>query len=208
MKRINKTSEPKERKQFRETPGVTEYESIDPLRDSLLKEQGYICAYCMRRIPVKDKISAETSRIEHIKCRDLYPDLQFDYSNIVVCCPGCIDGNEHRDRSKRNNEITFSPFDIRVEQSISYTTKDGLIKSTNESWNKEINEELNLNNQRLKQIRKEVINGLRAILEKKKWTKKTIKQQLASWQSFDNKNRLKPYCGVIVWYLQKKLKNL
>ena len=87
MRKINKGPEPVKWKQYCKTPGV-KYQSIPELRDSLLKEQGYICAYCMRKIPHKDKNSTEDSRIEHIKCREKYPEEELAYSNMVICCPG------------------------------------------------------------------------------------------------------------------------
>ncbi|NDV66616.1 hypothetical protein [Bacteroides sp. 224] len=205
MKKINKGTEPKAWKQFRETPGVTEYVANDALRESLLEEQGYICAYCMRRIPVRDKISNETSRIDHLKCRDNYPDLQLDYNNMVICCPGCINGDDHCDKLKGNKEITFSPFEIHLENSISYSTKDGHIKSSNVQWNKELEEVLNLNNHMLKLNRRQAIEGLRSVLEKSKWSKSVLQMQLQKWESFDKNHHLKPYCGVIIWYLRKKL---
>lgn len=52
---ITKNKEPKEWTEYRNTPGV-DYQAIPELIQSLLKEQGYICAYCMRRIPKQDKL--------------------------------------------------------------------------------------------------------------------------------------------------------
>lgn len=52
---ITKNKEPKEWTEYRNTPGV-DYQAIPELVQSLLKEQGYICAYCMRRIPQQDKL--------------------------------------------------------------------------------------------------------------------------------------------------------
>ena len=77
---INKNKEPKEWTEYRTTPGV-DYQAIPELVDSLLKEQGYICAYCMRRIPQRDKLydkdgisfslTKEDHRVEHVKCREI-----------------------------------------------------------------------------------------------------------------------------------------
>lgn len=94
---ITKNKEPKAWTAHRMTPGAT-YEAKSELRTSLLKEQGYICAYCMRRIPIHDANSTETSRIEHIKCRERYKDLEMDYDNMVICCPGSINDDFHCDK--------------------------------------------------------------------------------------------------------------
>ncbi len=50
------------------------------LRDQLIKEQGYICCYCMRRISTYD------SHIEHFKPRHPYTDLELDYYNMFASC--------------------------------------------------------------------------------------------------------------------------
>jgi len=106
MIRINKGQEPNEWLQYRLTPGA-KYEAIPELSGALLLEQGYICAYCMRRIPVKDKNSSETSRIDHIKCREHYPELELDYNNMIICCPGSIDSNFHCDRKKEYSGVVI-----------------------------------------------------------------------------------------------------
>lgn len=74
MRKIIKQSEPKEWMVYRRFTPEADYEANPELRKSLLEEQGYICAYCMRRIPVRDKNSNETSRIEHILSREKHPD--------------------------------------------------------------------------------------------------------------------------------------
>ena len=89
MRKVDKRPEPKEWVEYRQTPGA-KYEAISELRSSLLEEQGYVCAYCMRRIPVKDRNSNETSRIEHVLSREKHPDRELDYHNMVICCPGAI----------------------------------------------------------------------------------------------------------------------
>jgi len=205
MIRINKGQEPNEWLQYRLIPGA-KYEAIPELRDALLMEQRYICAYCMRRIPVKDNNSNETSRIDHIKCREHYPELELDYNNMVICCPGSIDGDFHCDKKKGNSDISFTPFDIHFINTISYETKSGKIKSSNSVWNNEINTMLNLNNTLLQLNRKQVIEGIRTILGNKQWTNAQLNIQLSKWQSFDNKHKQKEYCGVVIWYLTKKLK--
>ena len=117
---IQKKSEPKEWQEYRCTPGV-DYQSIPELVDALLEEQGYICAYCMRRIPHKDRLykkdginyvlTDEDHRVEHIQSRENHDDKKLDYSNMVVCCPGHIGNEEHCDRLKGSKDILFTPLD-------------------------------------------------------------------------------------------------
>ncbi|MFI3263358.1 MAG: hypothetical protein R3Y26_10715 [Rikenellaceae bacterium] len=54
----------------------------------------------MRRIPVKDLTIDTKTKIEHLKCRERYSDETLDYNNMVVCCPGSIDGKLHCDSCK------------------------------------------------------------------------------------------------------------
>ncbi len=70
---INKkaANEPDTWKAFKITPGVN-YAPSDDLRNALLVEQGYICAFCMRTIPLsqRDPSEDETSKIAHIKSKN------------------------------------------------------------------------------------------------------------------------------------------
>lgn len=207
MIRITKGHEPAEWTAYRKTPGAV-YHAIPELRDALLTEQGYLCAYCMRRIPVKDPDNSDTSRIEHIQPRTIYPHSELDYTNMVICCPGFINSSEHCDKSKNKQEISFTPFNINVQNSISYSTKDGTVQSSNDGWNTEMNDVLCLNNSLLKINRSQVLKGIRAILEKKKWKRAELENQLHHWSNPNADGKRSPYCGIVIWYLEKKLRQL
>ena len=215
---INKNQEPKEWTEYCSTPGAT-YKSIPELVDALLKEQGYICAYCMRRIPTKDKLGdkfiSEDHRIEHIKCRDNYEDLQLKYNNMLICCPGHIGEDEHCDRKKGNRDISFSPLDSAFINTILYSS-DGKIVSSNSVYNDEINSILNLNTPFLvlnrKAVLTEVVQKINQVCKKKeKWDKSALNSFLIKYKykhNEGNKQKYYPYCGIVVWYIQKKLKTL
>ena len=55
------------------------------LRHALLKEQGYICAYCTRSISNDHK-----TKLDHFlpKEKSGYPHLVFAYENLLACCDG------------------------------------------------------------------------------------------------------------------------
>lgn len=216
MIKINKSREPREWTEYRLTTGV-DYEAIPELRKALLKEQGYICAYCMRRIPVKDANSSETSRIDHILSREHHPDLKLNYNNMVVCCPGAITDNFHCDKSKHEADVTFDLFSNHFIETLSYRSKDGKIESSNKAWNEEIDKILNLNNPTLMSNRKEVIRALIERLEymKKKnesWSRSKLLHVLNDWESLhrddDGESKYRSYSGVVVYYLKKKLRQL
>lgn len=221
MKLIVKNEEPEEWKEFRQTEEVG-YEAKPCLRQSLYKEQGGICAYCMQRLedelsvtaPIKvittkgGKTERVENKVEHIKCRDAYPELQLDYSNMVMCCFGkTMKDGEHKfcDKAKGNQDISFTPFDANFINTLSYKNYTGAIKSSNPIWNKELNDTLNLNDSLLMLNRKAVLKGLRQSLDAKKWKCSEIKRQIEIWDHKDAQGLFKPYCGMVVWYLKKKL---
>lgn len=221
---IKKNKEPREWTKYKKTPGV-DYQAIPELVQSLLKEQGYICAYCMRRIPKKDKIykkdgvnfvyTNEDHRIEHIKSREQHDNLKLDYTNMVVCCPGHIGTEDHCDRLKGAKDISFSPLDQQFIDTIKYSS-DGTIISTNEAYNKEINDTLNLNTELLKKNRKamliEVITKINVNYKNgKNWDKKILESYLSKYSEKHlekDEEKYYPYCGVVSWFLQKKLRTL
>lgn len=58
----------------------------DDIRSSLLREQGYLCAYCMRRI------NKEHMKIEHWRPEKVLTEAQkLDYRNMLGVCEGHID---------------------------------------------------------------------------------------------------------------------
>lgn len=205
MRKIIKQAEPKEWTEHRLTFGA-DYEAKPELRESLLEEQGYICAYCMRRIPVRDKNSNESSRIDHILSREKHPDHKLDYRNMVICCPGAINNDFHCDKRKGEDDISFNLFDDSFFTTLSYKSKTGEIKSSDNESNCQIKEMLNLNNRLLMRNRLGVLRGVICVLDKVGWTVTNIKQQISNWDNKNAKGQYKEYNGIVLWYLNKKLK--
>ena len=58
-------------------------EELAEVRDSLLEEQGWICAYTMLRLASREK-----GHIEHILPQSRAAASQTDYFNMVYCFPG------------------------------------------------------------------------------------------------------------------------
>jgi uncharacterized protein (TIGR02646 family) len=209
MIRINKGKEPLEWTKYCATENV-DYARIPELALALLKEQGFICAYCMRKIPTTVVEKGINSVVEHIKCRARYEHLKLNYNNMVICCPGRINSEAHCDDSKGNLDITFNLFTPALENSIKYLSKNGSIYSTNETWNNEINNIVKLNNSLLRKNRLLVLQGVQQLLEKENWRPSIISAQLEYWSSLhldtnDNEMKKNEYCGIVVWYLQKTL---
>ncbi|WP_223754975.1 retron system putative HNH endonuclease [Myxococcus sp. RHSTA-1-4] len=51
---------------------------------ALLRDQGYVCCYCERRID-PDRAQRE-SHIEHLQPRHHAPELALEFSNLLACC--------------------------------------------------------------------------------------------------------------------------
>lgn len=209
MIKIEKGKEPQSWTTHRLTPGAV-YEATDDLRDALLADQGYICAYCMRRIPVSDKGCDETTRIEHVKPQNLLSrEEAMDYGNMVICCPGAISSTAakdcHCDRHKGNIPVKISPFSQEDIDTISYKN-DGSISSSDSDFDKDLNETLNLNNPLLKANRKTVRAQLAESFSRRQMRKSDFEKLLTAFSSKDSEGRRKEYCGVAISYIKKKLR--
>ncbi len=133
MRRIVKTKEPKEWCEHRNSQGATfdgdgAKKARDALRAHLLKEQGFLCAYCQRRINTALPGEVESTRMEHMVSqsvlsgnpKDRLPEKDSDrwwfedkelfygkldeltYTNLVLCCDGNIAGSRYGSQNPDN----------------------------------------------------------------------------------------------------------
>ncbi|WP_051537856.1 retron system putative HNH endonuclease [Treponema sp. C6A8] len=174
----------------------------EPIRESLLDEQNNLCAYCMA------SISKDDMKIEHFKSQSVYPQYQLDYSNMLGCCKG-NEGKPNKlqtcDSYKGNKELSLNPsVKADFEKMELIYLEDGTISSRNESFNKELDDVLNLNAASLKAKRKEMIDSAKQQLNYKNnsRSKAFIEKLIQKY-----KTQHKPYYGAAVYYLEKKLKN-
>lgn len=201
MRKIDKGREPKEWIEKKCTPGV-DYNAIPELKNALLDEQGYLCAYCMQRI------SEDTMKVEHIKPRSKNKELTFTYNNLVACCKGgegYSEDMQHCDTKKGNTEISIDVFNDDDIKTISYSSRTGEIKSSSTEYYNDINNILNLNCSYLKGQRKSVLDGVIDALGKKSDRKKSsIKKEYNKYFNKDKEGKYKPYCGIVLWFLGRK----
>lgn len=199
---IKRRLQPRKWTEYCCTPGV-DYQANPELREILLKEQGFICAYCMKGLDVEGK----NTKIEHMKCRDLNDKEKLKYRNMVICCSGVTKECRHCDTSKGNNDITFNLLTDPFFKTLSYTLS-GTIKSRNATWDDEINRLLNLNNVYLKEERRVTLNAIIEVLGKKAdWNtdKQKLRRIRKEWDEKDAREHYKPYCGLVVYFLDKRL---
>lgn len=211
MRSVNKGVEPHELAEYRTRPNA-EYDGPDftrvkgRLRESLLEEQGHLCAYCMQRI------SAETMKVEHWHCQARYPGEQLRYQNLLACCKG-NEGKpfceQHCDTRKGDDDILYNPANpehhnrlrIRVEG-------NGTIRSDDTAFNGQINSILNLNYSRLQRNRKKVVESVKKGLNRNSEERSNTEVQrlIVKWNTPNTDGRLREYCDVATYYLQKRLR--
>ncbi len=206
---INKSNQPASLVQYKREASAT-YKGMpqqvrDDLIDSLLNDQGHVCAYCMKRI------KASAMRVEHWASRKNNSGLQLDYSNLLACCQG----NEGQaketytcDKRKGDAVLKFSPSDTthNIKSKIDYH-EGGKIQSHDVDFNQQLNVVLNLNETRLVQNRKAALRTVQETLNKKAGTrdKREIQRLLDRILSRNHKNQYLEYVGFLVSYLEKKL---
>ena len=208
---IQKKKEPSSFKNYKKT--ITPIPTFDgmhgdiknELRNSLLEEQGYICAYCMKRIRDPRKI-----KIEHLQHRNSKNEL--DYHNLLAVCDGEMNnGDPNRftcDTRKKDQEMNISPLNKHDMETIFYN-ENGRILST--EFQDDLDLILNLND-RLGYLignRAAVIAPIRKKLISLKSTQeaKTLLLKLQTkYTNRNDQNELSEYNGIILWYINKHLK--
>lgn len=129
----------------------------EEVRNRLVQEQGYLCCYYMMRIHGMQ----EDTNIEHNKPRSKYPELIFDYSNLLAACTR-TKGEKKRtdsqtcDIAKGESEISKNPALNNVEVLIQYDI-NGNISSKDPTFHNDLVKTLNLNHKTLVESRKALL---------------------------------------------------
>lgn len=200
------------------------------LLKALLREQGYICAYCMQTI------NENNSSIEHIIGQSFTDDNgdklgeknQLNYENLLAVCEGksCKD-NLHCDKSRanyqKNRPLFATPLQNRIMQNIKFSEKGMIyykefleikeikkLKNHNEldedsNIKYDLQEVLNLNCENLKQKRSSLINVLKRLTDNGS-NKEKVKKVLDKYSS-KSSNKYKELTQVAIYFLSKKLKS-
>lgn len=175
----------------------------DDLRKFLLKEQKYICCYCMQRI------SEDKMRIEHWRSQSEFPQYQLTYSNLFGACTG-NEGKpkrlQHCDVRRENTPLTINPTKPVCEIIIKFR-RNGEIYSDDSDINMDLKETLNLNYEPLRKGRKEKLDFAFENLRKKNkgtWSKDILQREIDKWENKNNE-KYKAYCQIVIYHLKKKL---
>ena len=213
VKRISSINTPKE--------SAVAFDNLrkDSIRESLIREQHGLCAYCMKRIDTKSVI------IEHYKPKSIYFELALDYKNMLGVCSGGQNENEEKvlccDASKGNQEIKINPLSRTDMDKIRYKS-DGTIYTypKDEKLENDINKILKLNGVRdkdgnlihdtsteLVKGRKDVYENrfkafIKGLISKNKLNRKNLAKKILE---LENAEKYEEYVGVLLYFLKRKL---
>lgn len=227
MKYIKKGKEPQTLTDKRNTEGTIYECAQKDWQEDLLKEQGHLCAYCMRRISLDRKNGKPSIEIEHYLSRKLHPDLSLRWENMIGVCNGDTGSETHCDKSKgkNNSEGVFvkgkangevklnilNPLEInKSEKVITYSLSGEIFANVKDTeLQNKITEDLdiilNLNDEKLKEYRKEAIDLAKKLLIDKyptgNWTLKQIEREIEEWKNQKN-GKYRPFCQAAIWFLE------
>lgn len=178
-------------------------EMVD-LRKKLLKDQGYICCYCQKRIPHKLIVK---SKIEHFKCQENNPLLQLDFNNLFIACNGIGNGNKFTcDTKKANSNInSFNLISSNLTTKIKYT-KNGIVFSNDQNIKNDIENILNLNDENLRKSREGVFKAIEQIKKQcglKGSYKGNLEKKIQDCILKNTEGKFQPFYGVSLYYLKK-----
>ena len=183
------------------------------VRDSLLREQANLCAYCTRRV------TRGHLRVEHWAPQSIHPDLSIAWKNLLGVCSGSTIDNArapvsiiHCDNSKGNQTISLSPLRRRDIATVSFELASGRVVSSKDSFQKDIDVTLNLNCQPLCRARQQsargVVEGMCAVLGEGAWSHAKLSALRSKVCGADREGKLAEYWGLLAQILDRKLAKL
>lgn len=174
---------------------------------ALLRDQGNLCAYCMRRI------TEESAHVEHIVPQSMVASgddpASVSYKNLLAVCDG-FEGNKAGltcDRARGNASLSVNPLKPETLKSIRYR-QDGRILSEDPEVEKDLDETLNLNQDLLVRNRKAALTEAFKRLER--WGRHGGRGFVAKRCSRYIEEHLsrvdmrEPYDGAVIYFMQRR----
>lgn len=189
------------------------------LRTSLVKEQGFICAYCCDAI--EDTTSIVIEHFEPQRGKEGNQKLSIDYNNLFACCSGiktdketnaqirCCDEIKEDKFSTENGIMPIKPTDTDgngfiCEQAFVYASI-GAIIAKNTAYKEQAQHTLtllNLNNSELKRQRKETCAFLFDSEDNFfDFSLEDVEKFKKEFTLLDGDNKFKPFCNVVMYFL-------
>lgn len=189
------------------------YKNKNDVRENLLKEQGYLCAYCMRRIESVEDVTIE-HYIPQSELKVLGDRAALDYRIMLGVCKrnrNCEKKYQTCDAHRNNEPLTVNPWNENSISLIQYQQGTGIIYSDNSEINKDLNDTLNLNctESRLPENRKAALDSLKEFLIKKKssgtWSSSMLENIEKIYADKDGEGKYKEYVGILLWYIRQRI---
>ena len=117
------------------------------LKEQLRQEQKGLCCYCCQILETE-------ATVEHLKSRDKYPKLTYDYGNLLLSCQQ----SKQCDNAKGNKELDLTPLMIECDAEITLKFNGELNPKSKRA--QQAIDLLNLNNADLCQRRERLIGDL------------------------------------------------
>lgn len=208
--------------------GLVDSDAKSVLLDALLKEQGYLCAYCMRRIHRRgdDRNSGDIAHVEHYLPQNPSDELRasmksnrnydadkysLDYGNMLAVCSGGeqeAKGVKTCDKSRSSKRmLVIGPLDESKVALVEYG-RDGRISSADAEIMFDLDEQLNLNTNKFSFRR----NRMEAVAKVDAWAAHLKGGHIARAQACERRKRgyledralgknAEPFLGVVLWRL-------
>lgn len=219
---LRRGKEPNSLLQFRKQYPDADYEDmpshvLKDIREQMWEEQKHLCAYCMRKIDNPSVVRIEHCRPRHSQDEQEYDKkATLDFKWMLGVCYGnsLVRGVKPEDKTcdahRGNTELTVNPFDELSIRKIKYKT-DGSIYSDDADIDRDVTETLNLNCEAvsLPETRKRVLMEEKSRIMRKckgKSQDAFIRELERTYEGLVQKRNLTPYCGIIISWLESKLK--
>ncbi len=224
---IRKGAPPRELITYRETPDT----SVDPprrarydgpgfetakkpVRKALRDEQQGLCCYCNARIEDDEhRMKIEHHVPQHGEFGD--PTRDLEWPNLLGACrgerpnpSGRGPASLHCDSAKGEKTLSIDPTNAAHMATIDYTN-DGRVRSTNSSFDDELNEVLNLNLDALRDDRSRALGELQKQLRGRYGARSWPKEKLEKLRDLtrDPPDRtLRPFAGFLCWWLERAIR--
>lgn len=178
------------------------------VKDALLKEQGYICCYC------ESQVSKENSHLEHLQPKSKYPDLLFEYGNLLASCQG--ESEDHLPKPSHcghhkddwyDKHLLVSPFDPTCTNFFRFTEAGEILPTHDLSKATAASttiEKLGLNIDKLKRLRKSAIEGV--LDDEFDELTETEKRKLIQYFDLPDENgQYQEFCSALIYLLKQNL---
>lgn len=215
---IKKGQSPKKLSDYKKSPHAV-YSPPSNVKEvwcnTLLKEQGYLCAYTMERIEaglIADSNKPKV-KLEHLKPQNGNKHNDLAHKNVVAVCNG-NEGeppkNQYADTRKGENLLDrrLHPTNTDIEKIICYRP-NGEIFTGVYDLDIQLDDEkkqglsvLNLNFKTLRDARKGAYEAVKIRLNKKNWSLSAINDEIKRFESLHDNRRL-AFCGFVLYRLRK-----